>query len=142
MKGLELCKFGLCLEGEETLEGPGTVGCSRRTAVRKLGWGLEACRGRGRWRVLPHHNSERHCLSTQACIPRGWEPHQPCLQPHADSWLPRLRIVETLKSGGAGVADGGWRGVQRAILFFAQAASGNKSSEWGEEGLHREVGVT
>ena len=40
------------------------------------------------------------------------------------------------------MADGGWRGVQRALLFFAQAASGNKSSEWGEEGLHREVGVT
>ena len=40
------------------------------------------------------------------------------------------------------MADGGWRGVQRAVLFFAQAASGNKSSEWGEEGLHREVGVT
>ena len=53
MKGLELCKFGLCPEGEETLEGPGTVGCSRRTAVKKLGWGLEACRGRGRWSVLP-----------------------------------------------------------------------------------------
>ena len=59
MKGLELCKFGLCPEGEETLEGPGTVGCSRRTAVRKLGWGLEACRGRGRWRVLPHHGAHR-----------------------------------------------------------------------------------
>uniref|UniRef100_A0A4W2H2X5 Uncharacterized LOC113902783 n=1 Tax=Bos indicus x Bos taurus TaxID=30522 RepID=A0A4W2H2X5_BOBOX len=93
-------------------------------------------------RVLPHHNSERHCLSTQACIPRR-EPHQPCLQPHTDSWLPRLRTVETLKSGGCrGWQMTGGRGATCALLFFAQAAGGNKSLEWGEEGLHTEVGVT
>ena len=37
---------------------------------------------------------------------------------------------------------GGGRGATCALLFFAQAAGGNKSLEWGEEGLHREVGVT